>query len=683
MYSKLFEMGQVLERAIFLLVRILLFFIPIILLPYTSELFEFNKIVAVYILTSLIVAAWLAKMLLAKKIIFRRTILDIPLLLFLFSQLVSTIFSFDARTSFLGYYSRFNGGLASSISYSLLYWAWVSNIGAKKTLSALRFLLVSAFLVSVYGILEHFGIDKDIWVQDVAQRVFSTLGQPNWLAAWLVGLIPLTWAFIPKEKGTKVWFFLALSVIFFLTLLFTKSRSGLIGFAAASLAFWPFVYWGSRKKSQGVKGFVKKFVGINSLFLILVVTIGTPWSPNIFKIVRGQATLPQLSFQGPALEVGGTDSGKIRKIVWRGAIEIWKHYPLFGTGVETFAYSYYNYRPIEHNLVSEWDFLYNKAHNEYLNFLATTGTFGTATYLILIGFSVAAILAKKKILNIALLSGYISLLVTNFFGFSVVPTALEFFLFPAIAIAISSGKPDTEKSITARLNTSQKAGLLVLLGISGYLLISIFRYWYADSLFAQGKTLNDKGGYVNARQALVKAVKLSPHESIFWDELSQSTTGIAVALSEAKEDTKAGEFALEAIKESSKGVSLSPKNVNLKRNATTMYIKLSPIEPGYLQDAIAIINESLALAPTDAKLVYNLGLTYLRTGEEEEALLQFEKAIAMKPNYRDARLAYALTLADKGQKQKAIEELGYILTRIDPNDSIVQAELEKLTKKSP
>ncbi|MDO8734650.1 MAG: O-antigen ligase family protein, partial [Elusimicrobiota bacterium] len=44
---------------------------------------------------------------------------------------------------------------------------------------------------------------------------------------------------------------------------------------------------------------------------------------------------------GTQLENGGTESGQIRLIVWKGALEVFKHYPIFGSGVETFAYSYY------------------------------------------------------------------------------------------------------------------------------------------------------------------------------------------------------------------------------------------------------------------------------------------------------------------------------------------------------
>ncbi|MEJ2441646.1 MAG: O-antigen ligase family protein [Patescibacteria group bacterium] len=348
-----------------LLFNILFFFVPLILFPNTSEIFEFNKIVLVYLLTIIIVASWLAKMILKKKIIFRRTILDYPLLIFLGSQIISTIFSIDPHTSLFGYYSRFHGGLLSSISYVILYWAYVSNMDFSKTMKAIYITLASAALISFYGVLEHFGIDKNIWVQDVQNRVFSTLGQPNWLAAWLVALLPITWGLmVLKNQKSKYYHVLGLSLLFFITLLYTKSRSGILGFTITYIVFWGGIYLIQKKKLK--KSLQKLFIIISSFILITSLIVGTPWTPNINSLFNKQEPGEE-QVSGPALEVGGTESGEIRKIVWKGAFNIWKNYPVFGSGVETFAYSYYNFRPVEHNLVSEWDFLYNKAHNEFLN----------------------------------------------------------------------------------------------------------------------------------------------------------------------------------------------------------------------------------------------------------------------------------------------------------------------------
>lgn len=637
------------KKILFFLFAFLLFFVPLILWPFTSEVFEFNKIVLVYILTTLIVAVWIVRSITEGKFIFRRTLLDIPLLVFLGSQIISTVLSIDPQTSFFGYYSRFNGGLLSTICYSLLYWTFVSNFDAKETLNLIKVWLASAVLVSIYGILEHFGIDKNIWVQDVQSRVFSTLGQPNWLAAWIVALIPLTWS------KSKLNYFL--SILFFITLLFTKSRSGLLGFAVADLIYWGFVLIKDRKK------YLKEFLIFNSIFLVLFFIIKTPTLPAETSVKTG-----------PALETGGTESGTIRKIVWKGALQVWLHYPIFGSGVETFAYSYYQFRPAEHNLVSEWDFIYNKAHNEYLNLAANSGSFGLLSYLTLIGFAIFLMIKNLQFtitnlqtnpkfensknenllkidhwsLKIALLAGYVSLLITNFFGFSVVPTQLELFLFPAIAVACSS--QNVEWKIRNETNRNQKILILCILLATFYLLLAISRYWYADILYA--------------RKDFIGAINLEPNQALYHN-------GLASSYATAKQADL-------AVSESQKAIDLSPANVNLKRSQFGVFIMLSTINQDYLLDARNALIDAIKLAPTDAKLYYNLGLVYARTGQTDSAIKILAKTVELKANYKDARLAYAFLLIDKKQNTEAKTQLEYILKNIDPNDSLTKQTLDSL-----
>ncbi len=166
---------------------ILFFFVPLILTTVNYELFEFNKMMLAYGLTLLIIGAWLIKTVINKKIEIKKSPFD----LFLFSQIISTIFTLDRYVSIWGYYSRFHGGLISTITYLLLYFAFITNFPKEKIAKLFIIILSSATIVSLYGIAEHFGIDAKYWVQDVQNRVFSTLGQPNWLAAYLAVLIPI------------------------------------------------------------------------------------------------------------------------------------------------------------------------------------------------------------------------------------------------------------------------------------------------------------------------------------------------------------------------------------------------------------------------------------------------------------------------------------------------------------
>jgi len=222
-----------LQKIIPILFACLFFLVPLFFTSVNSELFEFNKTILLYLFTILITSTWITRMALQKKLVFERTFFDIPLVLFLASQILSTIFSIDPHTSIFGYYSRFNGSLLSTLCYLLLYWAFVSNCKAKDAHKVIKVSLVSAAIVSLYGIFEHFGhsfsclifqgnFNVDCWIQRVQERVFATLGQPNWLAAYLIILIPIVWAKMLEAKKNSIFTFypgragLLLSTCYFL-----------------------------------------------------------------------------------------------------------------------------------------------------------------------------------------------------------------------------------------------------------------------------------------------------------------------------------------------------------------------------------------------------------------------------------------------------------------------------------
>ncbi|KKQ75143.1 MAG: hypothetical protein US95_C0009G0023 [Candidatus Woesebacteria bacterium GW2011_GWB1_38_5] len=692
------------KKTIAVLYNSLLFIVPLILWPYTSELFEFNKIVVTYIFTVLVLFFWILRCIFEKKIIFKRTVLDIPILIFIGSQTISTIISIDARTSVFGYYSRFNGGLLSIIGYSILYWGYVSNLQANDVLSSIKMILFSTFLSSVYGILERFGIDKDIWVQDVQNRVFSTFGQPNWLAAWLAAVIPvsISWGFtilrqtiigyqqnsklidksIKYSTLIKTFIPYIISSIFFITLLFTKSRSGILGFGIANLVYW----------------------GLVLIFLLKL--IGKINDKTAIVDDAPQAT-------SPALELGGSSSVEIRKIVWQGAIDVWKNYPLFGSGVETFAFSYYRFRPVSHNLVSEWDFLYNKAHNEYLNFMATTGSVGILTYTILIICSLYIFsthifkLLKDQnlkidntifknddlLITIGLFSGFISILITNFFGFSVVPVNLLFFLFPAMAVAmvagdrlqVTSNKPQaTGKSdeLNVRsykiLKQEQKVFSFFLLLVTCYLLFSISRYWYADILYNKADGLAKSGNLIDSVKTINSAIEISPKEAVYHDELASQLADIALVYKSQNNEESAKLFSQNAVRSVTKAETLSPNNLNILRNKARVAILLSEVNPIYILDAKNALLKGIEMAPTEAKLYHNLSLTYYRIGDVEKPTETLKITIDLKANYKDARYAYAIIMQEKGNIEEAKYQLEYILKNIDPNDTRAKVALEEI-----
>lgn len=441
------------DKTIYVLYILLFFITPLLICPWTYELFEFPKMIFVYALAVLIVACFTIRSLFTSFPSLQHVFKKVPWITLLFVHLVwfffSVVFSMHIYTSIFGYYSRFHGGLFSVGAYLALFLVYIFEFGAKpEVFVKFCFALVfSSFIVSIYAVLQHFGIDNQYWVQDSASRVFSFLGQPNWLAAWLLMVIPLSWAFyFAERKGFLKIVFFVLSVITFTAFWFTYSLSGLLGFVVVVGFF--FIVFPIQARSFYPKGTV----------FILALAYGfiiTCYSGPYLERIEGAWRHLVGNYEVYASELniaGGGDTAQIRKIVWRGALDVWKSSPkvfLVGTGPETFAYAFLPHRPSELNKTSEWEFLYNRAHNEYLDVLTEQGAFGLLSYLAYVGVFVwwglgkdSAIvglgaLGERRIqyLKRAAFCGWLSLLVTNLFGFSVVPTALLFWLYPAFLCA--------------------------------------------------------------------------------------------------------------------------------------------------------------------------------------------------------------------------------------------------------
>ncbi len=683
---------------------LLLILVPLILTPINYELFEYNKMMMTYALTVIIAGAWVIKMVSAREVKIAKTPLDIPIGLFVASQLISTLLSMDPHVSWFGYYSRFNGGMWSVLTYVILYYAFVSTMIPQQTSEKnqvfpfLKIALSTAVVVSLYGVLERLGIDKRIWVQDVQNRVFSTLGQPNWLGAYLVALAPVAMVFAWLSQITKhnnkdgifsfVWnwkfvIWNLISILFFTVLLFTRSRSGLVGFAVADIILWIGLLLAAPDKRR----LFPTFTLLHVSFALIVFFNGS----NVAQIdkftfngIRETLSGKQAQQQpkpsvpaGPALETGGTESTTIRKYVWDAAVAAWRSSTktfLIGTGTETFAFAFYQYRPAAHNLTSEWDFLYNKAHNEYLNYLTTTGIAGLGSYLLILGVFLVWFVRmvrsskndERSTVNLALFSGWLSVLVTNFFGFSVVIMQIFLFLFPALIFIQNQQFNWYARKLKAKF---PGAFVYTAIALAGLILFAVLGVsWFADTLYAKSYQIARGGQYATAKTLIDEAIVLNPGEPVYHDERSTTLAALAVGALDQQQATVGGRLAQEALADNDRAIQISPQNVNFWKTRTKIYYSFSVYDPKFTQAAIEALTHAGQLSPNDPKILYNLAILNGRITENSQAIDLLKKAIQIKSNYRDAYYALYVFYTELKDPANARGVLETYLTTVDASD---------------
>lgn len=285
--------------------------------------------------------------------------IDIPIVLFLFVMIISTFTSIDPGGSFRDLALHL-GGLSFLFVIS-------NTVKHKKDLNIIITVTVfSAFLVALYGLYQYVvGVEVEkAWLDvvnnpGIRTRVYSVFNNPNILAEYLIMMIPLciSLLWISKKIHKKI-IFLGMSLVMILSLLFTLSRGGWIGFAFSALVFI-------------------MLVEKRLLLSLIPISVGAIY------------LLPQ-TILNRILSIGNLQdsSNAYRITMWEITGDIIRDHPIVGVGFghlpfkQTFE-TYIRTMPTFH------------AHNTYLETAAETGIVGLVVFLFFL-----FILFKYAIVNL-------------------------------------------------------------------------------------------------------------------------------------------------------------------------------------------------------------------------------------------------------------------------------------------
>lgn len=594
-----------LTRFIHFCYALLVFVTPLIMLTQTSEMFEFPKILIIYVVASTVFAAWMIDFILYKRPI-RFPSLAVAIGVFLASQMLATATSIDIHTSIFGYYGRFNGGLLSTIAYSTLFFVAVQTFDHKSFRMLLKVSLVTSLIVLFWGLPGRIvGVDMSCilfrgefstacWTNEFRpqERMFSTLGQPNWLGVyllihffiggflWFTGTKSMLSHIRKPTKRTIAY--AAYILLMALGVYFTGSRSSQIGLVGGVLIFALIFLW--RKKDKIL------FAIVCMCVVLGVLVFGSVY---VYKFLGSQSD-------------DITHSGTIRLIVWEGAIKLAAKYPLTGTGPETFAYSYFLTRPEAHNYTTERDLIYNKAHNEFLNFLATTGILGLSAYVFMLCLMIRQLLKTAE--GTVLACGIVGMSIANFFGFSTTTGQLFLFLIPVFALLPKERLP-IESGLTAR-NRFRYVFAVVMVVIWGFTIRYFYQYYRADVSYAKATHLQYSNAYIESIEAFADALGYR-FEHVYADKFALTIAQTAYLLSQAdtereyKEQIQSYVSMAESIQTAA--VQSSSQNPVYWKDRVRMYRLIEDCVAEDKKEDIAMqiqsaLSEARRLAPTDLEV---------------------------------------------------------------------------------
>ena len=294
--------------------------------------------------------------------------IDLALLVFGGLTVLATVFSIDPAHSLLGENEQYQG-LLTTLMYVAFFYLARSSIADHRRLSLLAVAVTAgASLVAGYAVVQQLHLDP-IW-STWKGRVFSTFGQSEWLAAYLVLVLPMGVALLGQVRSNTRLLVASSLVLIFIALLLAKSRGGYLGILVAVAVFGAAV-------AQRVRPTRRWLLAGPALAVVLVLTLALPpVRRETEAIVRRAASTSDLT------------EGSIahRLDLWRVGAAIAIEHPILGTGPETFPLLFPQYR--DTILASRRDFWIRfrpeSPHNVYLAIAGGAGFPALAAYFTLL-----------------------------------------------------------------------------------------------------------------------------------------------------------------------------------------------------------------------------------------------------------------------------------------------------------
>jgi tetratricopeptide (TPR) repeat protein/O-antigen ligase len=678
------------DNVIRVLLHIAIIGIPLLFLPFTFEVFELSKQTLLYGIAILLFLIWLIKIITEKRVTLVKTMLAVPILVFLGVSLLSTLLSQDVFTGFFGFYGRFNGGFVQYAALAIIFFVIINNAKTFSRISEYLKSFVLAYLILlVFGFLQIFGVFLFPW--DFAQiSSFNFIGASlTTLAIFLAAGLGVVVSLMLKESGWMKALLAVISIAAIVFMFLTDIRIGWIGLIAAMVMIFALVVM----RMDQFKG------------------KATSWLPLVFLAVAVAFML---------IPVGGLFNLDLpveislgRPVSWDITKATLSDQPIVGSGPETFFQDFNAHRPVQFNDSIIWSMRFDKAGIQLLQDMSTLGILGIiALGAIVIAFVVEAMktLAATKekdkwLLLVGPFAAWISLIVISFFYFFNTSLFFVGWLMLALGVAgiIALRRQQQEKvEIKWSFAKSPQVAMITSFIFLIILIGGMVSFYYISQMYvadmnyrnSQEKMLAGED-FEGAANDAMTAARLNGKRSVYHRGAAQALMAIAnqEAVKENPDVNLVSNNVGLAIDAARTAQATEPTNVVNYEFLAGIYQNAGLYVRGADEWVIEAYGKAIELDPNNPILWNNLGKAYViksdrillaaaqdlqeqseQTGataqqqipqdkrrEAEEALNigieKFNKATELKQEYFDAHLSLAQTYDKKGDREQAIKAM--------------------------
>lgn len=569
--------------------------------------------------------------------------IDIAVILFTVSLILSAVLSVNPEISYHGTYHR-QTGLKIFLYCILIYFA-VSAVLSQGRMSRLIFFMeVTAVTVSLYSVLQWLSSDPFSIQPENQIRPVSTLGSPVFLGGFLILILPFSVLNISGKKNVILTYLFP--TVISAGIVLSGTRSSYIAVAAQLMCALFLVFL----NRQWLKPRLKRYMLI-SLAGISVVTI-------IVLALWGDFYYNRIILSGI--------SDNPRLVLWRDSLPVFLKYPFTGCGIAAFPQVFEDFCSYELRL-TESSRYFDHPHNNFLYYLYSCGIIGFVSYVLML-ISVLGYSVKKFIQRVnsdfyfattLFVTGYMIYGFTNFDDITII-------LYLFVLLGLFRFKHD--------ITLLQLRGRIILIILSVVILYSYFSNLYtvyndlkSDRYYKLALTDMKENKFKDATDNLNTAINLSPRNAVYRYELASYSYLIAQKV--YGEDRS---YLLEQIKaEIERARKNYISNLECDELLTMVYF-----EEGNISAADSMKLVILTRDPVNINYRIHLTGYYLRNNNLNEAKKQLEMIFKYSPENTEACYLAVRYYDLVGDTENLNKYCSMILIK-NPDDLYVREVLKK------